>query len=71
MADISAAQQMASYFGEHPPLIRGRVVYIQYSNHEELKVEASQQVPLLVLPPIVSILTLSLSLSIHVCISYV
>lgn len=44
MADIETSQQMAIYFADHPPMIRGRVVYIQYSNHEELKVEASQQV---------------------------
>ena len=44
MADISSAATMVNYYTDHPPQIRGRTVYVQFSNHEELKTEQSSQV---------------------------
>ena len=45
MADISSAATMVNYYTDHPPQIRGRTVYVQFSNHEQLKTEQSSQVP--------------------------
>ena len=44
MADISSAATMVNYYTDHPPQIRGRTVYAQFSNHEQLKTEQSSQV---------------------------
>lgn len=44
MGDIASAQAMVNYYADRPPQVRGRTVYIQFSNHEELKVESSSQV---------------------------
>ena len=44
MADISSAATMVNYYTDHPPQIRGRTVYVQFSNHEQLKTEQSSQV---------------------------
>ena len=44
MADIASAQAMVNYYADRPPQVRGRTVYIQFSNHEELKVDSSSQV---------------------------
>ena len=46
MADINTATTMANYYTEHKPQIRGRTIYIQFSNHEQLKTESSSQVSL-------------------------
>jgi len=43
MADINTATTMANYYTEHKPQIRGRTIYIQFSNHEQLKTESSSQ----------------------------
>ncbi|XP_064477110.1 polypyrimidine tract-binding protein 2-like [Ornithodoros turicata] len=40
MADETAAMGMVDYFGKASPTVRGRVVYVQYSNHRELKTES-------------------------------
>lgn len=41
MADIQTAQSMVNYYSERPPQIRGRTVYMQFSNHEQLKTESN------------------------------
>ncbi|KAK2157505.1 hypothetical protein LSH36_190g05025 [Paralvinella palmiformis] len=43
MADVTSAQAMVGYYSERPPQIRGRTVYVQFSNHEQLKTESSAQ----------------------------
>jgi hnRNP-L/PTB/hephaestus splicing factor len=43
MADVTSAATMVNYFTDHPPQIRGRTVYVQFSNHEQLKTESSSQ----------------------------
>jgi len=44
MVDVATAQAMMTYYGERPPSIRGTNVYVQFSNHEELKTESTPQV---------------------------
>lgn len=44
MADLNIATTMVNYYTEHKPQIRGRTVYVQFSNHEQLKTESSSQV---------------------------
>ena len=44
MADVSSAQAMVNYYTERPPQLRGRTVYVQFSNHEQLKTESTAQV---------------------------
>lgn len=44
MADIATGQAMVNYYTDRPPQIRGRTVYVQFSNHIELKTETSAQV---------------------------
>lgn len=39
MADESAATNMVALFNTNPPTIRGRTVYVQFSNHRELKTD--------------------------------
>lgn len=39
MADESAATNMVALFNANPPTIRGRTVYVQFSNHRELKTD--------------------------------
>lgn len=39
MADEIAATAMVTYFNANPPNIRGRTVYVQFSNHRELKID--------------------------------
>ncbi|XP_055586157.1 polypyrimidine tract-binding protein 2 isoform X5 [Uranotaenia lowii] len=39
MADESAATSMVTMFTTTPPIVRGRPVYVQYSNHRELKTD--------------------------------
>lgn len=46
MADVSGAQAMINYYSERPPQIRGHTVYVQFSNHDQLKTEVSTQVRL-------------------------
>ncbi|XP_049514557.1 polypyrimidine tract-binding protein 1 isoform X7 [Dermacentor silvarum] len=39
MADESSAIAMVDYFAKASPTVRGRVVYVQFSNHRELKTD--------------------------------
>ncbi|EDS42784.1 polypyrimidine tract binding protein [Culex quinquefasciatus] len=39
MADESAATSMVTMFTATPPIVRGRTVYVQFSNHRELKTD--------------------------------
>ncbi|XP_077499558.1 polypyrimidine tract-binding protein 1 heph isoform X5 [Amblyomma americanum] len=39
MADEGSAVAMVDYFGKASPTVRGRVVYVQFSNHRELKTD--------------------------------
>lgn len=39
MADESAATNMVTMFTATPPIVRGRTVYVQFSNHRELKTD--------------------------------
>lgn len=39
MADETAATNMVAIFTATPPSIRGRTVYVQFSNHRELKTD--------------------------------
>ena len=56
MGDVASAQAMVNYFSERPPTIRGRTVYVQFSNHNELKTEQSSQVSGLTVVSAVSLL---------------
>ena len=62
MADVATAQAMVNYYTERPPQIRGRTVYVQFSNHVELKTETSAQVG-----GIVCIVFMDLSFSFLLC----
>lgn len=42
MEDKQTAATFLSYYTQAAPAIRGQVVYVQYSNHPELKTEPSQ-----------------------------
>uniref|UniRef100_A0AAG5CPG3 RRM domain-containing protein n=1 Tax=Anopheles atroparvus TaxID=41427 RepID=A0AAG5CPG3_ANOAO len=44
MADESAASQMVTAFHATPPFLRGRTVYVQYSNHRELKIDQNHAI---------------------------
>lgn len=39
MADETAATSMVTMFTATPPIVRGRTVYVQFSNHRELKTD--------------------------------
>lgn len=39
MADESAAATMVTYYASCPAQLRGRAVYVQFSNHRELKTD--------------------------------
>lgn len=39
MSDEASAVSMVDYFTKASPTVRGRVVYVQFSNHRELKTE--------------------------------
>ncbi|ELU04990.1 hypothetical protein CAPTEDRAFT_200421 [Capitella teleta] len=43
MVDVQSAQAVVSCYHDRPPQIRGRTVYVQFSNYDILKTEASQQ----------------------------
>ncbi|XP_058456182.1 polypyrimidine tract-binding protein 2 isoform X2 [Malaya genurostris] len=45
MADESAATSMVTMFTATPPIVRGRTVYVQFSNHRELKIDQNHTVP--------------------------
>jgi len=36
MADVSAAQSAVSFYAQRQLLLRGRVIYVQFSNHDQL-----------------------------------
>jgi hnRNP-L/PTB/hephaestus splicing factor len=44
MADEAAAAAMVSTFSSTPPIVRGRTVYVQFSNHRELKTDQNHSV---------------------------
>lgn len=39
MADEHSASGMVTCFTNSPPQMRGRIVYVQFSNHRELKTD--------------------------------
>lgn len=39
--NIEMARQIVSHYTQNPPNIRQRNVYVQYSNHKELKTDSS------------------------------
>lgn len=44
MADEVSAAAMVACFNTNPPQVRGRTVYVQFSNHRELKIDQSHSV---------------------------
>lgn len=44
MGDETAASTMVSVFHANPPPLRGRTVYVQYSNHRELKIDQNHAI---------------------------
>ncbi|XP_058118422.1 polypyrimidine tract-binding protein 3 isoform X6 [Anopheles ziemanni] len=44
MMDENAASQMVTAFHATPPFLRGRTVYVQYSNHRELKIDQNHAI---------------------------
>lgn len=44
MADEVSAAAMVACFNNSPPQVRGRTVYVQFSNHRELKTDQSHSV---------------------------
>lgn len=44
MADEVSAAAMVACFTTNPPQVRGRTVYVQFSNHRELKTDQSHSV---------------------------
>lgn len=44
MADEISAASMVACFNNNPPQVRGRTVYVQFSNHRELKTDQSHSV---------------------------
>lgn len=44
MADEVSAAAMVACFNNNPPQVRGRTVYVQFSNHRELKTDQSHSV---------------------------
>lgn len=49
MADEVSAAAMVACFNNSPPQVRGRTVYVQFSNHRELKTDQSHSVAVSVL----------------------
>lgn len=44
MLDEACAAAMVACFNTNPPQVRGRTVYVQFSNHRELKIDQSHSV---------------------------
>lgn len=44
MFDEVSAAAMVACFNTNPPQVRGRTVYVQFSNHRELKIDQSHSV---------------------------
>lgn len=44
MADEISATAMVSVFNTTPPTVRGRTVYVQFSNHRELKTDQNHSI---------------------------
>lgn len=44
MADEISATSMVTCYTHNPPQMRGRMVYVQFSNHRELKTDQSHSV---------------------------
>jgi len=49
MADEISATSMVSCYTVNPPQMRGRMVYVQFSNHRELKTDQSHNVSVIVI----------------------
>lgn len=58
MADEISATSMVSCYTVNPPQMRGRMVYVQFSNHRELKTDQTHNVS-------------ETHLFIYICISYI
>lgn len=43
LADLSSAQMMVEYYSKQPVFVRSSAVFVQYSNHSQLKLEADGQ----------------------------
>ncbi|CAD5126291.1 DgyrCDS14445 [Dimorphilus gyrociliatus] len=50
MDEVQSAQALLEYYSERQPTVRGRPVYVQYSNHQHLKTEQEGQSPEAVSP---------------------
>ena len=44
MTEVANAQTMVNYYTERPPQLRGRVIYVQFSNYDQLKSDPIYQV---------------------------
>ena len=44
MADELTATTMVTFFTTNPPLVRGRTIYVQFSNHQTLKTDQNSSV---------------------------
>lgn len=44
MSDEVSAASMVACFNNNPPQVRGRTVYVQFSNHRELKTDQSHSI---------------------------
>lgn len=44
MADISYAQAAVNFYGQKAPIIRGHVIYVQFSNHDQLVTDVAASV---------------------------
>lgn len=44
MSDEVSAASIVACFNSNPPQVRGRTVYVQFSNHRELKTDQSHSV---------------------------
>lgn len=51
MADEISATAMVSVFNTTPPTVRGRTVYVQFSNHRELKTDQNHSITVMYFSP--------------------
>lgn len=49
MSDEVSAASMVACFNNNPPQVRGRTVYVQFSNHRELKTDQSHSIAVSIL----------------------
>jgi RNA recognition motif-containing protein len=52
MADEISATAMVSVFNTTPPTVRGRTVYVQFSNHRELKTDQNHSITVMNFSPL-------------------